>query len=108
MSSSAGALLRAPTGCGAKSDVSAGTSECGAKPLLYCWRTALTAATVGAVVGAAQELDGLGDDLDGLALGVVLPFHSRQSRRPSMQTGRPLVRKRAQFSPWAPQTVTLK
>ena len=35
-------------------------------------------------------------------------LHSRQSRRPSMQTGRPLERKRWQFSPWAPQTVTLK
>src|SRR5919206_233663 len=34
--------------------------------------------------------------------------HSRHSRRPSSATGRPLERKRAQFSPCAPQTVTSK
>src|ERR671920_1485430 len=34
--------------------------------------------------------------------------HSRHSRRPSRATGRPLDRKRAQFSPCAPQTVTSK
>src|SRR3954447_9454421 len=35
-------------------------------------------------------------------------WNSRHSRRPSIATGRPLDRKRAQFSPWAPQTVTSK
>src|SRR5688572_28058360 len=34
--------------------------------------------------------------------------HSRQSRRPSTATGRPLDRYVAQFSPCAPQTVTSK
>src|SRR5918999_482203 len=37
-----------------------------------------------------------------------LSCHSRHSSRPSIATGRPLERKRAQFSPWAPQTVTSK
>src|SRR5450755_1351573 len=34
--------------------------------------------------------------------------YSRHSSRPSMATGRPLERKREQFSPWAPHTVTSK
>src|SRR5918999_5935515 len=34
--------------------------------------------------------------------------HSGHWRRPSIATGRPLDRKRAQFSPCAPQTVTSK
>ena len=34
--------------------------------------------------------------------------HSRQSRRPSTATGRPLARYCAQLSPWLPQTVTSK
>src|SRR5215212_1664271 len=38
----------------------------------------------------------------------LLSVYSRHSRRPSIATGRPLARKRAQFSPWAPQTVTSK
>jgi len=37
-----------------------------------------------------------------------LSCHSRHSSRPSSATGRPLARKRAQFSPCAPQTVTSK
>ena len=57
----------------------------------------------------AEELHGVGDDVDRLALaGPSLASHSRHSRRPSIATGRPFTRYLAQFSPCAPQTVTSK
>src|SRR3954471_6595952 len=98
MSSSAGALLRAPTGWGAKSDVSAGTSECWANPL--------------PPTGASSRPPRNWTESATTSIDSRLPpswaVHSRHSRRPSMATGRALDRKRAQFSPCAPPTVTLK
>src|SRR5919106_792566 len=81
-----------------KSEVSAGTSEpwtplplCGASPREPRNCTLL------AIISTAWRLP--------------LPScasHSRQSRRPSTATGRPLDRYVAQFSPCAPHTVTSK
>src|SRR5215207_9915073 len=99
MSSSAGALGRDAAPAGWKSRSSTGTSERGVKPppppdgpSSRPPRNCTASATIS-------------------TLWRLLPScasHSRHSRRPSSATGRPLERKRAQFSPWAPQTVTSK
>src|SRR5215217_758411 len=99
MSSSAteGAPLPAGAPAGWKSLSLTGTSDRGVKPpppgassrLLRNW-------TASAMISTDWRL------LPSLSC------HSRHSRRPSSATGRPLDRKRAQFSPCAPQTVTSK
>src|SRR5215218_9913797 len=100
MSSSAGALERGAAPAGWKSRSSTGTSERGVKPppppLLgpssrppRNWTASATISTLWRLLPSWAS-------------------HSRHSRRPSSATGRPLERKRAQFSPWAPQTVTSK
>src|SRR5829696_3056499 len=99
MSSSAGALERGAAPAGWKSRSSTGTSERGVKPpppLLgpssrppRNWTASATISTLWRLLPSRAS-------------------HSRHSRRPSSATGRPLERKRAQFSPWAPQTVTSK
>src|SRR3954447_19995300 len=85
---------------GSKSRVSAGTSDRAVKPLPPPLTPASSRlprnCTDSAMISTFWRL---------------LPFwssHSRHSRRPSIATGRPLERKREQFSPWAPQTVTSK
>src|SRR5215210_8081924 len=99
MSSSAGALARGAAPAGWKSRSSTGTSERGVKPpppLLGPSSRPPRNCTASATISTLWRL---------------LPScasHSRHSRRPSRATGRPLERKRAQFSPCAPQTVTSK
>src|SRR4051794_29915484 len=100
MSSSAGALERVAAPAGWKSRSSTGTSERGVKPppppLDGPSSRPPRNCTASATISTLWRL---------------LPScasHSRHSRRPSSATGRPLARKRAQFSPWAPQTVTSK
>src|SRR3954451_17172747 len=85
---------------GSKSRVSAGTSDRAVKPLPPPPAPASSRlprnCTDSAMISTFWRL---------------LPFwssHSRHSRRPSIATGRPLARKREQFSPCAPQTVTSK
>src|SRR5215213_3883143 len=102
MSSSPAAGLAPPDGApaGSKSRVSAGTSDRAVKPLpppppipsSRLPRNCTASATISTFWRLLPSLSS----------------HSRHSRRPSIATGRPLARNRAQFSPCAPQTVTSK
>ena len=91
--------LAAGAPAGAKSLVSAGTSDRGVKPLPPPPMSSRPPrnCTASAMMSIAWRLWPLSRS-----------SHSRHSRRPSMATGRPLARNRAQFSPCAPQTVTSK
>src|SRR3954447_4270093 len=72
MSSSAGAPPRLPTGCGAKADVSGGTSARGGEPVPPAGAGGESVPRPGRVAPPAEELHGVGDDLDRLALVAVL------------------------------------
>jgi hypothetical protein len=101
MSSSAGAdgpLVPLPAGAAAKSPVSTGMSERGVKPPPP--PGASSRPPRNCTASAMMSTD--------WRLLPSLSSHSRHSRRPSIATGRPFERYRAEFSPWAPQTVTSK
>src|SRR4051794_27987928 len=110
MSSSAGLLLPllpplpppdvAPAGW--KSRSSTGTSERGVKPELWPPPPMPLSSRLPRNCTASATISTLWRLVPSCAP------HSRHSSRPSSATGRPLERKRAQFSPCAPQTVTSK
>src|SRR4051812_8463331 len=87
-----------PAGALAKSAVSAGTSDCGVNrpPLSPPPSREPRNWTESAMISIDWRLF------------PCLSSHSRQSRRPSTASGRPFERYWAQFSPWAPHTVTSK
>jgi hypothetical protein len=102
MSSSAGAD-EPPAGApaGWKSRLSTGTSERGVKPPSEPPPASSRPLERNCTESAMMSIDWRVPDPS-------LASHSRHSRRPSTAIGRPLARKRAQFSPCAPQTVTSK
>src|SRR3954470_3356062 len=91
-----------PTGAGAKSSVETGMSLWAEKPLPPPLPPPLKPSGLERnwMLSAMMSTD--------WRLLPCWSCHSRHSSRPSTATGRPFERKRAQFSPWAPQTVTSK